>query len=111
MICKECKEKIEFNYYKAVIQIMKQKQLCFNCLFWTEYIELKNKSESVRIKGEHYWIGEEDGPFHFRGFGGKKFKIRFKNSKEITTTNLWYQGEIPDRFRDRLPNNAEFIKE
>lgn len=56
-------------------------------------------------KGCHYWIGDENVEC-CRGFGGDKFVIRFKDGKEVTTTNLWYQGAIPKHFQKILPDNA-----
>jgi len=46
----------------------------------------------------------------FRGFGGKEFKITFKDGREMTCNNLWHRGEIPERFLERLPDNAVFEK-
>lgn len=84
---------------------------CFNCDFWTEIIRAANKS-SVCIDGHHYQIGAEHGSNpDVRGFGGRRFHIRFFDGRQLTTTNLWYQGKIPSHFRDQLPDNAEFVKE
>lgn len=47
-------------------------------------------------------------PGAFRGFSGRRFWIRFKDGSTLTTNNLWYQGKIPDEFRDELPDTAEF---
>lgn len=64
------------------------------------------------IDGEHYVIAPEDENRSFwsaRGFGGRKFVIRFFDGREVTTTNLWHQGTIPPKFRDQMPDNAEFV--
>ena len=45
-----------------------------------------------------------------RGFSGRKHVIKFFDGREIVSTNLWYNGEIPESHRELLPNNAEFIK-
>src|SRR5205823_2378018 len=44
----------------------------------------------------------------FRGFGGTRFVIEMFDGTRFVTTNLWTQGEIPDRFRHLLPDNARF---
>ncbi len=63
------------------------------------------------IDGTHYVIGDEDSKeTYFRGFGGAKFHIKFNDGTEITTTNLWYQGVPSEHFKDKFPNNAEFIR-
>jgi hypothetical protein len=81
--------------------------------FWTEKVQIANDPRVARIDGKHYIIGDENDPSYFRGFGGSRFTIKFFDGpnagKTITTTNLWYQGMIPDDFRDELPNNAEFL--
>lgn len=81
---------------------------CFFADFWLEKIEYVNDCRSVRVKGHHYWIGQPDNGF--KGHGGKKFKINFKDGKEIIHNCLWYQGEIPTSFRTILTDNAT-IKE
>lgn len=89
--------------------------LCFTCNFWKKYVGLKNDPRSVRINGEHYWLGDDNGtPDRYKGYGGRQFKIRCLNvsgsSITVTTTDLWYQGEIPERFRADLPDNANWIE-
>ena len=45
----------------------------------------------------------------FSTIGGNTFKM--KESGEVFETNdLWHGGNIPERFRDVLADNAEFIK-
>ena len=86
------------------------RQLCFNCLFWHEKIGIADEPRIVRINGNHYAIGDErKGGGKFSGFGGLEFSIRFNDGREITTHNLWGQGSIPRRFRERLPDNATWI--
>ena len=86
-----------------------KRQLCFKCNFWIEKVDLVNHPDSVRVDGSHYWINPERlRPGAFRGFGGKQFIIIFNNGRRVTTTNLWHQGTIPPRFKDRLPDNAKF---
>ncbi len=73
----------------------------------------RGEPRAVRIDGCHYWIGEESPstPNNQRGYYGKKFIIEFFDKKRgrIKTTNLWLNGTIPERFRDRLEDNAKFI--
>ena len=90
---------------------MVEQQLCFTCLFWTDHLEKGDKDgRRVIVYGHHYKIGSE-APSYNRGFGGQKFTIRFLvDGETIVTTNLWHQGAIPAHFRDRLPDNAEFVK-
>lgn len=62
----------------------------------------------VRVGGKHYQIAPEKQS-GMRGFGGAKFLIRFFDGRSVETTNLWSQGTIPEHFRSRLPDNAEFL--
>lgn len=48
---------------------------------------------------------------YYRGCGGQRFKIKFIETGEIVETNdLRCNGEVPEEFRDQLPDNAEFIE-
>lgn len=113
--CKECgKSEDETRWYPETgLRLLKGK-LCHNCDFWTEKIALMNDPNHapklVRTYDfKHNWIGDENENVspNSRGFGGRKFKIRFDDGREVTTTNLWHQGTIPLHFRDRLLPNAK----
>jgi hypothetical protein len=90
---------------------IEQSGLCWDCNFWYEKIILANYKQVARINGRHYVIEDEAGDtiFGFRGFNGQEFTIKFFDGRVVKTTNLWFQGVIPERFRDRLPDNAEFV--
>lgn len=86
---------------------------CFHWEFWDEKVRMLSK-RSVIVDGSHYMIGEpreESWPSSMKGSGGAKVRIRFFDGREVTTTSLWYQGNVPAVFRDKLPDNAEFIRE
>lgn len=51
----------------------------------------------------------ETGPSAWRGFGGSKFKVKMNDGRVFETTNLWCQGHITPQWKDKLPDNAEFI--
>ena len=79
--------------------------------YWTELLarDAKRPNHSVAIiDGHHYIIEDENSSDQFRGFGGDKFTITFKDGKVVNTTNLWYQGEIPEECRHLYPDNADF---
>lgn len=105
--CRICGNIYKTNYYNKKQLI--ERNCCFACSFWLDYVERKDDPRICRIEGNHYCIApESNDPYVFKGFGGRKWRI-LKNGREIVTTNLWYQGEIPSYFREELPDNATFI--
>lgn len=111
--CKTCGGLIELSYGDAQNARFKQNQICFNCNYW-EIIEASAKVDKRRviIKGTSYYVGDDvrDKGFDFAGFGGRQFRLkRFDSDEVVFTRNLWCQGEIPNVFLERIPNNAEFV--
>ena len=78
-------------------------RLCSYCGFWTEKLSMNG----IRINGTHYMPSNDTGPF--KGYGGHDFKIQMNSGEVIHTSNLWCQGDIPENFRERLPDNASFL--
>ena len=105
--CKECGKIDAMIYTNPVRTHLILRQLCFSCNFWSEYIVQKDDLRSVRVDGDHFWIlPEADGDKVLSGFSGRRYRIRFFDGRIVTTTNLWSQGFIPDRFKERLKDNA-----
>jgi hypothetical protein len=111
--CKICGKEDRLHYFPDVEKDLMDRQLCFTCGFWDDKIKLLNEPNTVIIDNVFYSIDREEYkyPSEFRGFGGERFNIKFNDGREITTTNLWCCGTIPKHFRNKLPNNAIFIKE
>lgn len=109
-ICKKCGETIDTTEsISSASKEMDVKQLCFHCNYWADIIAGDSNeyiNTFVVANGRHYVIGDENNNDYFRGFGGSKFTIKFFDGRIVKTSNLWYQGEIPERFRDELPDNA-----
>jgi len=88
--------------------------MCFNCSFWEKLIRDAGDN-SIRVGGTHYMV-KWDAPMKPRGyqgsqgFAGSLFRIKHEDGRYVETNDLWFQGNIPERFRERLPDNAEFIK-
>lgn len=107
MNCVICGKEIEKSQFSNAVLCSSE---CFNKHFWREIIA--EKDEHIIINGSCYCDGgnvEHPGRYQFLGHAGQRFWIRFFDGKEITTNNLWYQGKIPDEFRDELPDTAEFF--
>jgi hypothetical protein len=41
--------------------------------------------------------------------GGARYLVTI-DGEEIETNNVWHQGKVPERFRDRLPDNATMVE-
>lgn len=89
---------------------------CGTCTFWLGQIDTEPERRAV-INGTHYRIEPETGGRYpatgaGRGMGGRRVVIRFTDGRHpaaVATTNLWFQGRIPEHLRDRLPDNAVFV--
>ena len=104
MKCEICGKEIEKSRYSHKV-ICSDK--CFDEDFWLD--KIKDKDEYIRIDGVCYHLGNEKDMF--RGFGGSQFKIKFFDGREITSTNLWHNGDIPEKYKGELCDNAEFIRD
>ena len=104
--CNSCGEEDYSTSYSQCTtkSIMDEKGFCFKCSFWEDKV-IHSPSNRAIIDGHHYVASSGNGG----GMGGRKFKIKFNDGREIETTNLWSQGDIPKHFRDRLPDDAEFM--
>lgn len=109
IICRECGMEDGRQFAQPYMEKMEEHQLCFSDLHWYELYLDRDNANSVRINGRHYYIGDPNA-IGLRGFGGRKYVIKFHDGRIVETTNLWTQGEIPDRWRERLPDNAEFVE-
>lgn len=70
----------------------------------------KDPERFITCGGRRYYIGREDVPEGSKGFGGEARHIKFLGSgKIVRSTNLSYNGSVPESWKDRLPDTAEFI--
>lgn len=112
--CPECKqESHDWKHYTNL-----RESYCFSCNFWQDLVEeqlTKLDIYFLRIKGHHYQTHKEEKHRRYtkyNGFAGRQFIIKLDDTEEIFDTyNLWHQGKIPEHFRDRLPDNAEFVED
>lgn len=116
--CKICQAPEIANYNTEIKHRLITKQICFACDFWQEKIQWRknNKPDCYVIAGFHYKIEPDADPNdhlgkRWSGYGGSKFIVLPHNGTEIVTRNLWHQGEIPERFRDVLTDNAVFVNQ
>lgn len=105
--CRECGESERPRSWANGAEL-ERAALCFGCHYWHGAIALADDPRSVRLDGVHGFIG--DGQGSSRGHYGARFEVEFLDGRTVTTTDLWHQGEIPARFRDRLPDNARAVR-
>lgn len=108
--CQECGKRHTLRWNGAANKEFYDSKLCSDCHFWATKINW-DPENVVRVDHRHYHIGEEVTGPGFVGHGGRVFRIYFFDGRVVETRNLWSQGEIPERFWDRMPDNARFITE
>ena len=94
---------------------MKQTGECFSCASWEIRLSAPNPDRLI-INGWVYSVGQEPSEDRLRsnrvsmlGMAGRRFDIELADGRRFTTHNLWSGGEVPARYRDRLPDTAKFV--
>lgn len=106
MKCVICGKEIERSSYSNDTLCSSE---CFTKHYWLERVNRKDVKTQVVVNHNVYQIADENSSSSFRGFDGRPFYIEFFDGRKVRTTNLWSNGEIPDEFKDKLPDNAKFI--
>lgn len=113
IICKICGREEDTSIYPFEAKKLEDNNMCLDCIHWHEQNELdknvRGPYEYAIINNGHYTLNKDslDG---VKGFGGKKFHIRFNDGHEEFCDNLTCQGRIPnDYWRELMPDNAEFV--
>jgi hypothetical protein len=111
LTCVECGKHDDANYIDETRDDMLARSVCFTCRFWLDWIrDDQVRTDTLVAGGCHYVIGAEDGSRYVRGFGGARFHFVKDDGTEIVSTNVWYQGRVPEQFRDRMPDNARLVR-
>lgn len=109
--CILCDEPVYITYGEPYKSRIVKRNMCFICSLWLDYLDELNKDERVVfINNCRYTIGDETPSLStYRGFGGRRFIIKYLNTNDtITTTNLWHNGEVPEHMQHMFPNTATF---
>lgn len=96
-------------------EILLQRQLCFGCNLWFE----RARDFGADSAGASLVFVGNDWRYHtirtpgiggssvMKGYGGQPWRITFENDGRVMLTDdLWDGGEVPEWFRDRLPQTA-----
>lgn len=110
LVCKYCGAEEPFELTLRSADLL-SKGICFTCYHLLDVYSKLPRRDVVIVGGVHYAIGEEVSiADRYRGHGGRRFVVRFRDGREVTTTNLWCQGQIPEGLRaafpDRFADNA-----
>lgn len=106
-ICKVEYDPNEFDLRNPLPKLMRDRGLCFNCAFWTNKIESPDSNREI-VNGEHYVFSKNTSQY-FQGSGGRPFYAIHNDGSLIFSNSVWYQGVIPERFREKLPDTAKFV--
>lgn len=122
--CRECGAPVVTRNDSRAADMLSEGH-CSTCWFWTRRLAEFGPRFAV-VAGCLYSIGEDElamarrcrwpvengrlrGDYrHVLGHAGAECIIRFNDGRTVTTTNLWAHGEVPEWFRERLPDNATF---
>lgn len=93
------------NYF-----LMGRDGVCFQCAFWLDKTNNPDPN-AVSIDGHYYIVNPSAAhPISLlKGGGGNWYYFLLNNGQLRESNNVWHQGEIPKRFRPRLPDNAVFL--
>lgn len=92
---------------------------CFTCAFWLDAATDADAGTVVceragRLERWHFDAGrpvKDVADKSVLGCGGALWTVRFRDGREVQTNDLCGSGDIPERFRDLFPVNAELISQ
>lgn len=106
--CEICGKEIAKSQYQGCVICS---STCFTKKFWKDIVV--DKENRIIIGGSCFYDGGDrpnERCSSDLGYYGRRFYIRHFDGRETTTNNLWFNGKIPDEFRDMLPDNAVFYQ-
>lgn len=111
--CDLCGQKDDFSDYalsSKYLRIMQKRHICFQCAFWMDLAATPLPNREI-ISGCHFTVLPTTKRPHqvTNGLGGKEFYIRRIDGTLIKSNNIWYQGRIPQHFKEFFPNTADFL--
>lgn len=111
-ICLICGKKIDFWLCpkRTLAKAMKSKTLCFECAYWTDYIEHPSPG-TVIISGGVYEFTPIFTKIDWRQLKKKDmvYAIEIKTGKAVSGYKPFFIGSVPDNFKEKLPDQFKFI--
>ncbi|MBB5509599.1 hypothetical protein [Paraburkholderia atlantica] len=111
VLCKQCGAIESSSYCEPYKTQIIERGLCYHCNSWTNEIA-KDDPKRLVIDGHIYGDGGNQpnaSRKDFLGFGGHVWTIE-RDGKVWQTNNLWSGSTVPAEYRDRMPDNARFVK-
>lgn len=87
-----------------------ESELEFTVNYWAT--QRADRRGAVVVDATHYRIGPEDGgSASVRGYGGRSFTFDpIKDGPSVTSTNVWYQGDIPEFCIKEFPDTHTAVR-
>lgn len=118
--CVECGKPISYRWLNKA-DLLKHHE-CFQCNIWLDrirgvkprvgrpqrevFVAMWTQWGTTEAVPVFYGIGTATTPSSHNGFGGSWYDVDFLDGHHVRTCDLWFGGEVPERFRDRLPVTA-----
>lgn len=131
--CRECGNQVGASHFgNGIGDRVKKYRVCFTCDFWLGMLAemwmhalARNEGPEEQaayereygrplvIEGQHYVAFFEDGStLGVRGFGGREGRFVMLGDRvetQVSSRNMWCQGEVPDHFQERMPSTAKWV--
>lgn len=103
--CKRCGALVdctEYNPMSSITKEMESKHLCFHCAYWQGKVNNPNPNQ--------YIINSKCYLFHpYTKSQDKTFYVMRNDGTVARSSNICFQGNVPEDFRSELPDTAKFI--
>lgn len=126
--CKLCAKPIDLEEYiqhLPIPKIMAEQQVCFNCAFWIDRIKRDSEARAVKSKhGRGFALtmapefiiplvidGQHQSFSSKKAYGGKTMAVLTAEGELYFPTQMYYQGIVPEHFREELPDNAILLND
>lgn len=111
--CKKCGKVIDTYYFSNRLQVLsriRENELCFDCLFWQDFIRNRPKNTKI-IDGCAWQYIQLKTPFFKFHCNHPEIKCIFNPStKELLhATQTKLIGRVPKQFEDELPTEYKFV--
>lgn len=109
--CAKCGKEAVNHYVGEIAMIMDEEGLCFECAYWVwqHRLDYSGKRKFAIVDGYHYVLAPHTDTNWLVGSCGQKYHFLFNNGEELVCDNVWHQGQVPEHFRDIMPDNATLI--